>query len=269
VVYNLRVADHRTYFVGDDTWSFAAWAHNAYGESLYAFISGRTLVNRLVANGFQLRQEDKEEILKFVLQMGGEGLGYGVVANLDQLINKLKASFANVSWDVKTIKQKIQSYFNDENVKNQRSTLERAVHNKSGWADYIETTLNDRDARGKSRQEYLDEILSNLGLNPNDPNTIHGHHIIYKLASRAAKDEARDARDILLYYGINPYWDRENLAYAPNQGHPKAAIIYMHRELLKAVNGRRSREHIIEMVKNFATAYIYERLPGMRNYRQN
>jgi hypothetical protein len=30
VVYNLRVADHRTYFVGDDTWSFAAWAHNAY-----------------------------------------------------------------------------------------------------------------------------------------------------------------------------------------------------------------------------------------------
>ncbi|MBA2227939.1 MAG: hypothetical protein WHU94_12965 [Thermogemmata sp.] len=30
VVYNLRVADYRTYFVGDDTWSFAAWAHNAY-----------------------------------------------------------------------------------------------------------------------------------------------------------------------------------------------------------------------------------------------
>jgi len=30
VVYNLRVADYRTYFVGDDTWSFAAWAHNRY-----------------------------------------------------------------------------------------------------------------------------------------------------------------------------------------------------------------------------------------------
>ncbi|WP_315851926.1 polymorphic toxin-type HINT domain-containing protein [Thermogemmata fonticola] len=28
VVYNLRVADYRTDFVGDDTWSFAAWAHN-------------------------------------------------------------------------------------------------------------------------------------------------------------------------------------------------------------------------------------------------
>ncbi|MDY3557152.1 polymorphic toxin-type HINT domain-containing protein, partial [Gemmata sp. JC717] len=28
-VYNLRVADHHTYFVGDDGWGFAAWAHNA------------------------------------------------------------------------------------------------------------------------------------------------------------------------------------------------------------------------------------------------
>ncbi|MDY3562332.1 HINT domain-containing protein [Gemmata sp. JC673] len=29
-VYNLRVADHHTYFVGDDGWGFAAWAHNTY-----------------------------------------------------------------------------------------------------------------------------------------------------------------------------------------------------------------------------------------------
>ncbi|MCE9563257.1 MAG: HINT domain-containing protein [Planctomycetes bacterium] len=29
-VYNLRVADYHTYFVGDEGWGFAAWAHNAY-----------------------------------------------------------------------------------------------------------------------------------------------------------------------------------------------------------------------------------------------
>ena len=29
-VYNLRVADHHTYFVGDETWGFALWAHNSY-----------------------------------------------------------------------------------------------------------------------------------------------------------------------------------------------------------------------------------------------
>jgi hypothetical protein len=103
------------------------------------------------------------------------------------------------------------------------------------------------------------------------PNTIHGHHIIYKLgaAGGAAKDKARDARDILLYYGINPYWNQENLAYAPNQGHSEAAIKYMHEKLLDAVQRRRSRQDIVEMVKNFATRYIYEELPGMRNYRRN
>ena len=29
-VYNLRVADHHTYFVGDEGWGWAAWAHNLY-----------------------------------------------------------------------------------------------------------------------------------------------------------------------------------------------------------------------------------------------
>jgi hypothetical protein len=34
VVYNLRVADHHTYFVGCDEWGFSAWAHNAYDQLL-------------------------------------------------------------------------------------------------------------------------------------------------------------------------------------------------------------------------------------------
>ena len=29
-VYNLRVAEHHTYFVGNEEWGFAVWAHNAY-----------------------------------------------------------------------------------------------------------------------------------------------------------------------------------------------------------------------------------------------
>jgi hypothetical protein len=29
-VYNLRIADHHTYFVGDDWRGFGTWAHNAY-----------------------------------------------------------------------------------------------------------------------------------------------------------------------------------------------------------------------------------------------
>src|SRR5262249_8149112 len=30
VVYNLRIADFHTYFVGSEEWSFSVWAHNSY-----------------------------------------------------------------------------------------------------------------------------------------------------------------------------------------------------------------------------------------------
>jgi hypothetical protein len=44
-VYNLRVADFHTYFVGDEDWGFAAWAHNAYsgqkvGQFRHRLITG-------------------------------------------------------------------------------------------------------------------------------------------------------------------------------------------------------------------------------------
>jgi hypothetical protein len=30
-VYNCRVAEYHTYFVGDEGWGFSVWAHNSYG----------------------------------------------------------------------------------------------------------------------------------------------------------------------------------------------------------------------------------------------
>lgn len=33
-VYNFRVAEHHTYFVGDDDWGFSAWAHNACVQAI-------------------------------------------------------------------------------------------------------------------------------------------------------------------------------------------------------------------------------------------
>jgi len=34
-VYNLRVADHHTYFVGSESWGFAIWTHNTYNNELF------------------------------------------------------------------------------------------------------------------------------------------------------------------------------------------------------------------------------------------
>jgi hypothetical protein len=32
-VYNCRVAEYHTYFVGDDEWGFSLWAHNSYAPN--------------------------------------------------------------------------------------------------------------------------------------------------------------------------------------------------------------------------------------------
>ncbi|TWT96944.1 Serpin (serine protease inhibitor) [Botrimarina colliarenosi] len=34
-VFNLRVADYHTYFIGGDSWEFAVWTHNFYGDGFY------------------------------------------------------------------------------------------------------------------------------------------------------------------------------------------------------------------------------------------
>jgi len=36
VVYNVRVSDHHTYFVGEEGWGWSAWAHNAYDVEIVA-----------------------------------------------------------------------------------------------------------------------------------------------------------------------------------------------------------------------------------------
>src|SRR5207253_3006379 len=35
-VYNFRIVDHHTYFIGGPHWGFSVWAHNSYGDFLQA-----------------------------------------------------------------------------------------------------------------------------------------------------------------------------------------------------------------------------------------
>jgi hypothetical protein len=48
-VYNLRVADHHTYFVGKEEWGFSVWAHNAYDPQSAAL--EKSLASRLGTKG--------------------------------------------------------------------------------------------------------------------------------------------------------------------------------------------------------------------------
>jgi len=100
-----------------------------------------------------------------------------------------------------------------------------------GWIAYMHTlnaNNNHKDARGLTFRQYDDEFR-NL-TNPSDASTSvlnfdptkilhHGHHIIFKkssefdvrnsVKSRVEVSESRkyasDAKEILLYYGIDPY----------------------------------------------------------------
>jgi hypothetical protein len=67
---------------------------------------------------------------------------------------------------------------------------------------------------GVTYQEYTNNIPSGANLT----SKTHGHHIVFKksAAGGAALAETKEAKDILLYRGIDPYYGRENLVYAPN-----------------------------------------------------
>jgi hypothetical protein len=50
-LYNLRVADYHTYFVGGSTWGFALWAHNTYKDTffkVYPELRGRVWVHHAI-----------------------------------------------------------------------------------------------------------------------------------------------------------------------------------------------------------------------------
>jgi hypothetical protein len=168
---------------------------------------------------------------------------------------------------------------------------ERPAIEYGGWIAYIHTlnaSNNHKDARGLTFREYDDEFRHLT--NPSDGSTPvpistksqkhHGHHIIFKKSSefdisnrgKAAEGRkyASDAKDILLYYGINPYWGKENLAFAQNFQHTLQSIKHMHKKLLDLHNGVDvdgavpSAASITNMLKSFADAWVNHSLFGMQ-----
>ena len=50
VVYNVRVSDHHTYFVGEESWGWSIWAHNTY----YYHATNAVAAENILANGVNL-----------------------------------------------------------------------------------------------------------------------------------------------------------------------------------------------------------------------
>jgi intein/homing endonuclease len=67
-VYNFRIADYHTYFVGDDDWGFSVWAHNpeTKEQERFMFNVGRLRGNRLAQAdlGAGARTDEGYQVLK-------------------------------------------------------------------------------------------------------------------------------------------------------------------------------------------------------------
>lgn len=268
-VYNLRVAGHHTYFVGDDGWGWAAWAHNTYD-----FPSGLKVAEVAAEQYKKERREftvaDRTAIIAKVRDTGE----YGAVGDLQ----KLTQEFA-VAKPGETALQVLQAYLSRGCVGQARRDLEAEINSRTevanieaegdtdnltvrGWTAYIHLTYGV-DALGKTYQEYQ-------ASKPAGAAKTHGHHIVYKKGSEGAANTAsKEAKDILLYRGIDPYFGKENLVYAPNQGHSAAVMQYILQNL-KTPNGNpKSRTAIVSVLQQMAIAYINQKLPGMANWGGN
>jgi hypothetical protein len=74
-VYNLRIANFHTYFVGRDEWGFAVWAHNRYDIDEFGNVIGDDALNaarqRLVQDRLQHHLEVSPEQARILAEIGG------------------------------------------------------------------------------------------------------------------------------------------------------------------------------------------------------
>ena len=109
-VYNLRVAEYHTYFVGSDEWGFSVWAHNAgYGNSLKS-TKTTTLYELVDAAGNHLKWGITSNPLtrysqKFLMSSG---------ARLDPVLTGTRSSMANIERSLTSQTSKIASPLSHE-----------------------------------------------------------------------------------------------------------------------------------------------------------
>ena len=204
-VYNLRVAEWHTYFVGEQGWSFVAWAHNAAcGSDLY------------------VAKNDSDPT----------GATYTVYSRIDGtkwLDNKGNEVSKSSAADAKKY------------VESQVGGTVTDATKKSEWGDIIDKSPNrdkSPDQLGRTKPQAqaafvaftgtdLAQFLARL-VNPNDPSSptygdrtavknafpiIHAHHIVLKKGTGSS--QIRNSHLILRTVGIDPYFSLSNLAWEP------------------------------------------------------
>ncbi|MDY3562921.1 polymorphic toxin-type HINT domain-containing protein [Gemmata sp. JC673] len=271
-VYNLRVADYHTYFVGEEHWGWAAWAHNTYDASIN-FLSGLKVVEEVKsypAAANRLTTGEESDIIRAIRTRGKYGAMGQQSALSSLLAYELWFEGETAPGYMADVPGVLKQYLDLPAISVTHLKEEKRITGgpMGGWMAYIDRIGGD--AFGRTKAAYK-------ALYPNQTG-IHGHHIVYKDGSdtpdpiqlEASQVAAREARDILLYYGINPFWDKENLVFAPKPHHPVEAIEYIRNQLKISFDRKIPKSTpvtgIIDILKQMGQRFIDQDLPGMKNY---
>ncbi|MBY0456595.1 MAG: HINT domain-containing protein [Gemmataceae bacterium] len=232
-VYNVRVADYHTYFVGSEGWGWAAWAHNAYTQQYYiaedaADFSKYTVYDSTNGTKVQAKSASADGAVSI-----GAFVSRASLKDAFAYLMKYKQEFE--------IKSRDQLYNFDQGS---RSMTPDPINGRGSsrinnlWTKVIDVT----DARshtkpvaeveyanfkatapasftdpywqppGETRQWTLRELT---GTRVDWP-SLHAHHIVAKnRGSLAAQSDWWNSERALRTVGLDPYFSVANLAWTP------------------------------------------------------
>ncbi|MCZ2340834.1 MAG: AHH domain-containing protein [Bacteroidales bacterium] len=223
VVYNLRVADWHTYFVGGEDWGFSVWAHNAYTYYIY---------------------EDLTAATKTYAVFEKNGNGRPASINGRTITGSSRQAVVNLVNAAPTIQGKVD-------------LRDPSEVNFTDWLNGTTIGTGGVDQLGQTKDG--NHIASWPAGSPQP----HAHHIVMKKGKGVeANKDSLAAQKILQSYGIDPIFGYQNLVWAPLwPGHttPKNGAVYAKAVLtaLETVVGENgNKSDIITALQSIAIQFI-------------
>ncbi|MBY0460847.1 MAG: HINT domain-containing protein, partial [Gemmataceae bacterium] len=154
-VYNVRVADWHTYFVGDEGWGWAAWAHNIYFQG-----SLETCVQRLLVTRYGWKQADADKIY----DLGQEADVHGdvLLEYTEWWIKRNRASFKNIIEGTDDVVQtKIDQFTSQKGIADLRKQLRLrgVLAGQTSLPQPSQVRANLQNLNAQTLQSIIDDIF--------------------------------------------------------------------------------------------------------------
>jgi hypothetical protein len=234
LVYNLRVADFHTYFVGDEDWGWAAWAHNTYTQRYYLAEDTADFSKWSVYDSTDGTKVQAKNISPDGVVQVGDFVSKISLNDAFTYLLKCKQEFGICSRDqLYNVKQGSRTQTPDpingrnssriNNLWTKVIASSDAIGRNNSIADTVYTNFKGVaptsftgpywQPPGESEQWSLRKLT---GTRTGWP-SLHAHHIVAKnRGGVAAQSDWWESQRALRTVGIDPYFGVANLAWTPN-----------------------------------------------------